>query len=106
MHLKSRPGLALLLAACLACLAFVGVAGAAYPAMPAARASQAALITDPLHHISGVVAVPPRSLKSKVQSPKSSGPEFGLRSLDSGLGGGVVFGPNVDATLNNPSAQN
>src|SRR5437867_7408663 len=50
-----------------------------------------------LHHLSGVVAIPPR----QVQAEAAARERGGNLILNPPL-----FGPNVDATLNNPAAQN
>ncbi|HMA35486.1 MAG TPA: sialidase family protein, partial [Chloroflexia bacterium] len=82
-------------------LCWVGLAGGGVGAETAPTAQLAAvgsgppLITDPLHHLSGVVAVPARRV---LGAPGARGP-WGPLTLP-------VFGPNVDASLNNPAAQN
>src|SRR4051812_7580056 len=85
-----------LFAICMALVAFVGVAGASYPPPKLAGIVGVPLITDPLHHISGVVAVPPSKMRARSQASSR---------FDGGLTP-PLFGPNVDASLNDPSAQN
>src|SRR5215212_11722169 len=96
MNTKSGPGPVLcVLAAAMALIGFVGVAGAAYPASVTGSSPQWPGISDPLHGISGVVAVP----QSQMRDGQAS------RGLVERLTQSV-FGPNVDASLNQASVQN
>jgi hypothetical protein len=92
---KSNAILALLmLCAAVAWVGLVGIAGAAYPVARAALRGQP-VITDPYHHISGVIAVPPEEMMGEHPTPPWAGPLTP-----------PVFGPNVDASLNNAANQN
>ena len=68
-----------------------GLAGPARAAFPAGAPAAPPLITDRLHHLSGVIAVPPARMRAAL---RPSAPGFGLLTPP-------TFGPNVDATLNN-----
>src|SRR5437868_4052214 len=104
MHHFTKSHIASLVAVCSClCVAVLfgllaapgGTAGAAYPLV----AQGQPLITDPLHHLSGVVAIPPAQI---IAHSKRADSVSGLLSLLTP----PIFGPNVDASLNNPSAQN
>ncbi|HUS14694.1 MAG TPA: S-layer homology domain-containing protein [Chloroflexia bacterium] len=74
-------------------VAALGIGNPSYAAQPSAPGSPR--ITDPLHHLSGVIAVP-QALMRNLAGPRGV---FGPLTPP-------VFGPNVDASLGNPSAQN
>ncbi len=92
--------------ACLLISAGVALSGASCPVGGANSAMAAPKQTtlDPrLHHLSGVVAIPPWQVEG----------EAAVRALGGDLGHDLkqlltppTFGPNVDATLNNPAVQN
>src|SRR4051794_32848819 len=98
---RLRTGLALGLVALGVALFVAGVEGSfAAGAGEGHGAGQAPLITDPLHHLSGVIAVPPQSMMGQA---KQGG---GILHELAGLLTPPVWGPNVDASLNNPAVQN
>lgn len=74
---------------------WVGAVNAARPTPGVAHGQP--LITDPYHHLSGVVAVP---------KERMMGSSPGLLERWAGRLTPPVFGPNIDASLNNGSAQN
>ena len=81
-------------------LVAAGWMGAAHAARPAPGSAGGPggqpVITDPYHHLSGVVAVPIEQMRGPANPP-------------GGWAGGLtppIFGPNVDASLNNAADQN
>lgn len=82
------------------CWALLAPSGMGIPAGAAqARTTQPSVpyIADRLHHISGVVAVPPHTMMGRAEAT--------LHDLTRLLTP-PTWGPNVDASLNNPAAQN
>src|SRR4051794_1143970 len=103
MRITSKKVLGwLMLGLSLALLGATGAARAAYPATTAASPSQQdhpqPVIADPYHHISGVIAVSPDTMIKQAGGSDTKPGTFPLAL--------PTFGPNVDATLNNPAAQN
>src|SRR4051812_30428809 len=99
MHRKKELTLVLLPGfACIALLILLtsGPAGAAYPAQ-----STTSQYSDPYRHLSGVVAVPPSLMMGKDNTQGAPATRRWAGPLTP-----PVFGPNVDATLNNGSNQN